>query len=97
MRLLDRLIKRDFWEGVASGAAVLTTTYGSPDKEAVLPQWSVWAQSAHASSAVVFSAEYIRMSLFAQAVFQFQAKDDKHLFGNTALAKPVSRVTDAPA
>ena len=87
MRLLDRLIKRDFWEGVASGAAVLTTTYGSPDKEAVLPQWSVWAQSAHASSAVVFSAEYIRMSLFAQAVFQFQAKDDKHLFGNTALAK----------
>ena len=49
MRLWDRLIKRDYWEGVASGAAILTTTYGSPDREAVLPQWSVWAQSAHAS------------------------------------------------
>jgi hypothetical protein len=87
VRLWDRLIKRDYWEGVASGAAILTTTYGSPDREAVLPQWSVWAQSAHASSAVVFAAMYVRMSLFSQAVLQFQAKDDKHLFGTTGLAK----------
>ena len=87
MRLWDRLIKRDYWEGVASGAAILTTTYGSPDREAVLPQWSVWAQNAHGSSAIVFAAMYVRMSLFAEAVFQFQAKDDKHLFGNTSLAK----------
>jgi len=87
VRLWDRLIKRDYWEGVASGAAILTTTYGSPDREAVLPQWSVWAQSAHASSAVVFAAMYVRMNLLSEATFQWQAKDDKHLFGNTDLAK----------
>src|SRR5215471_2195290 len=87
MRLWDRLIKRDYWEGISSGAAVLTTTYGGADREAVLPQWAVWAQSAHASSAVVFAAQYVRMALFSQAVFQFQAKDDKHLFGTKALAK----------
>ena len=88
MKVWDRLIKRDtgYWEGMASGAAVLTTTYGSPDREGILPQWSVWAQSANASSAVVFSALLIRMSLFSEMTFQFQAKDDKHLFGNTALA-----------
>src|SRR5215469_2589935 len=71
---------------MASGAAVLTTTYGSPDREAVLPQWAYWAQQANASSAVVFAAMYVRMKLFAEASFQFQAKDDKHLFGNTNLA-----------
>src|SRR5215468_712638 len=89
MRLIDRLIRRDtgYWEGMASGAAVLQTTYGGPDREAVLPQWAAWAQSANASSAVVFSALVIRMSLFSEVTFQFQAKDDKHLFGNTALLK----------
>jgi hypothetical protein len=89
VRLLDRLIHRDsgYWEGMASGAAVLTTSYGGPDREAVLPQWAAWAQSAHGSSAVVFAAQYVRMSLFAEAVLQYQAKDDKHLFGNTSLVK----------
>ena len=39
MRLLDRLIRRDgYWEGQASGAAVLTSSYSSADREAVLPQ-----------------------------------------------------------
>jgi hypothetical protein len=72
---------------LASGAAVLTSTYGGPDREAVLPQWAAWAQAANASSAVVFAALYVRMNLFAEAVLQYQAKDDKHLFGNTGLAK----------
>ena len=88
MRLLDRLIKRDagFWEGQASGAAVLTTTYGSPDREAVLPQLAGWAQQANGSDSPVFSAILVRMMLLAEAQFQFQAKDDKHLYGNTSLA-----------
>jgi hypothetical protein len=87
VRLWDRLIRRDsgYWEGMASGAAVLTTTYGSPDREAILPQWSKWAQTAHASSSVVFSAFLVRMSLLSEATFTLQAKDDKHLFGNTSL------------
>jgi phage portal protein BeeE len=45
-----------------------------------------WAQQAYASNGVVFAAISLRTALFSEAVFQFQAKDDKHLFGNTDLA-----------
>jgi hypothetical protein len=87
VRLIDRLIRRDgYWEGQASGAAVLTTSYGSPDREAVLPQLTAWAQQANASASPVFSAILVRMMLLAEAQFQLQAKDDKHLYGNTSLA-----------
>jgi hypothetical protein len=87
MRLVDRLIRRaGYWEGIASGAAVLTTSYGSPDREAVLPQVAGWAQDSNASSSVVFSAILYRMMLFAEAAFRLQAKDDKHLFGLPSLA-----------
>jgi portal protein len=86
VRLWDRLIRRDgYWEGLASGAAVMTTSYGSPDREAVLPQFTAWAQKAHASSSPVFAAFLIRMMLFSEARLCFQALDDKHLFGNTDL------------
>ena len=86
MRLLDRLIRRDgYWEGMASGAAILTTTYGSPDREAILPQVTAFAQMSNASSSPVFSAILVRMMLLAEARFSFQAKDDKHLYGNTSL------------
>jgi phage portal protein BeeE len=88
VRLLDRLIRRDgYWEGQASGAAVLTSSYASADREAVLPQLTAWAQNANASSAVVFGASLTRLALFCEARFQYQAKDDKHLFGNQTLAK----------
>jgi phage portal protein BeeE len=87
-RLWDRLIRRDagYWEGMASGAAVLTSTYGSPDREAILPALSGWAQNVHGSDSPVFSAILVRMMLLSEAQFQFQAKDDKHLYGNTSLA-----------
>src|ERR1700730_7372127 len=75
-----------YWEGTASGAAVLTSSYGSPDREAVLPQLAAWAAQAHGSSSPVFSAHLVRMALFSEVTFQFQAKDDKHLFGTTALS-----------
>jgi len=87
-RLWDRLIKRDgYWEGMASGAAVLTTSYASPDREPVLPQLAAYAQTANASNAVIFAAALARMALFSEARFQYQALDDHHLFGNTSLAK----------
>ena len=87
-RLWDRLIRRDgYWEGMASGASVLTTSYGSPDREPVLPQLAAFAQQANASSSPVFSAHLVRLALFSEARFQFQALDDRHLFGTTALAK----------
>jgi hypothetical protein len=88
MRLWDRLIRRDgYWEGQASGASVLTTSYASPDREPVLPQLAAYAQQAHSSNAIIFAAGLVRMALFSEATFQFQAKDDKHLFGTPALAK----------
>lgn len=89
MRLLDRLIRRDdgYWEGLASGAAVLTTSYGSPDREPVMPQLAAWAQRANASNAPVFAAILARMALFSSVALQWQAKDDKHLFGTTGLSK----------
>jgi hypothetical protein len=71
---------------MASGAAVLTTSYGSPDREAVLPQFTAWAQKAHASNSPVFAAFLIRMMLLAEARLCFQALDDKHLYGNTDLS-----------
>ena len=88
MRLLDRLVRRDagYWEGQASGAAVLTSSYGSPDREAVLPQLAGWAQQVNGSDSPVFSAILVRMMLLAEAQFQFQAKADKHLFGNETLS-----------
>lgn len=89
MRLWDRLSSRaGYWEGLASGAAVLTTSYSAtPDREEPPPQLNAYAQQANKSSTVVFAAELARMSLLSEATFQFQAKDDKHLFGTTALAK----------
>jgi phage portal protein BeeE len=88
-RLIDRLIRRygnTFWEGQASGASVLTTSYGGPDREPVLPQLAAYAQQANSSNAIIFAAILVRMSLFSEARFQYQALDDHHLFGNTSLA-----------
>ena len=89
MRLWDRLIHRDasYWEGMATGAAVLTTTYASSDREAVMPQMTAWAQNTYGNNAVIFGAILVRMALFCEARLTYQAKDDKHLFGNTSLAK----------
>jgi hypothetical protein len=87
LRLWDKLARRaGYWEGLASGAAVLTTSYGSPDREAILPQAASWAKDSYRSSSVVFSAILARMMLFSEATFQLQAKDDKHLFGLPSLS-----------
>lgn len=87
MRLVDRFARRaGYWEGLASGAAVLTTSYGSPDREAVLPQVASWAKQAYSQNSVVFAAILVRLLVFSQATFRLQALDDKHLFGNTSLS-----------
>ena len=88
MRLWDRLAHRaGYWEGMASGAAVLTTSYASPDREPVTPQLAAFAQQANSSSAIIFAALLVRMALFSEARPCFQAKDDKHLFGNETLRR----------
>lgn len=85
--LLDRLTRRaGYWDGLASGAAVFTQSYGSPDREQIIPQFTEWAKRAYTGNSVVFSAMLIRILLLSEAVFQFQANDDKHLFGNQSLS-----------
>lgn len=43
------------------------------------------ARQVMASNGVVFAVMAVRMALFAEARFQFQALDDGHLFGDTSL------------
>src|SRR5262249_8063189 len=68
-------------------AAILTTSYGSPDREAIMPSVAAWAQNEYGENGVVFAAILMRMLVFAQAKFRLQALDDKHLFGNTSLSQ----------
>jgi phage portal protein BeeE len=88
-RLIDRLIRRDdgYWEGLASGGAVLTTTYGAPDKEAILPQFASATREAYATNSVVFAAILARICLFSEATFKFRRASDKNLFSDARLGK----------
>jgi len=89
VRVGDRLLRRygdTFWEGQASGAAVLMSSYGSPDREAVVPQLALAASGAFTGSAVAFPAILQRIMLFSEARFQLQSVSDKKLFGNQSLA-----------
>src|SRR5215472_6352013 len=86
MRVWDRLTSRaGYWEGLASGAAVLTSTYGAPDREQVLPQFAAAAQNANASNGVAFAAILARIMLLSQVEFKFQRLRDKSLFGDQRL------------
>src|SRR5262249_39925606 len=91
VRLVGRMLRpRDlatrYWEGEASGAAILTTSYGSPDREALLPQLTDWAKRVYAGNGVVFAAILMRLLIFSEVTFKFQSADDKHLFGNPTLS-----------
>jgi phage portal protein BeeE len=73
----------DGWggQGEASGAAVITTSYGINGNEAILPSIVANAMQAYCGNAVVFGAILARMSLFAEATFAFQDMKDKSLHG----------------
>lgn len=92
MRLLDRVTGRGtgFWEGTASGASILTTTYGTPDKEAILPVFAEFCKEVYSDNAVVFGAILARLMLFSEAAFKFQRLNDRSLFGtNDAGGLPI--------
>jgi phage portal protein BeeE len=84
VRLIDQLVSRygsTFWEGEASPAAVLTTTYGSAGQEAILPQLASFTRGAYRDNGIVFGAILARLMLFSEATFAFQDRVDGHLFG----------------
>jgi phage portal protein BeeE len=80
VRLIDRL-RRRYWEGEASGAAVFMSTYGDPNNEAVIPQLAAYNRTAYKDNGIVFGAILARLSLFSEATFAFKDKTDGHLFG----------------
>jgi hypothetical protein len=67
--------------GPASGASILTTTYGSPGTEPILPQLMSSSLQAYAGNSIVFGAVLARLALFSEASFAFRDLTDKHLFG----------------
>jgi phage portal protein BeeE len=93
MRLIDRFrASRAYsdeilWsgKGPASGAAMLTTTYGSPGTEALLPQLMSATGQSYSDNSIVFGAILARLSLFSEAQFKWQRMADESLFGSPEL------------
>lgn len=89
-RLLDRLSARyrsqGYYEGLASGAAVLMTYGMDDDKEGPAQQLAEQCRQAYATNGVVAACILARMMLFSEAVFKFRSNVDKRLYGTTDLA-----------
>ena len=89
MRLLDRLTSRyrdqGYYEGMASGAAVLMT-YGVDSKREIPAQNLVAAATqAYETNGVVFACILARMMLLSEATFKFRNLTDKSLYGTEDL------------
>lgn len=89
MRLLDRLTDRyrqqGYFEGMASGAAVLMTFGSDSKREIVSTPLVAAAQQAYTTNGVVFAVILARMMLLSEAVFKMRSKVDKHLYGTEDL------------
>ena len=84
VRLLDRVLasrQQGYYEGMASGAAVLMT-FGADDKrEMSIQNLFAAAQQAYATNGVVFACVLVRMMLLSEATFKFRTLTDKKLYG----------------
>jgi phage portal protein BeeE len=89
MRLLDRVTARyraqGYYEGMASGAAVLMTYTNDPKKEPAVKPLVAAATQAYETNGVVFACTLVRMMMLAEAAFKFRSLVDKRLFGNPDL------------
>src|SRR6266498_246594 len=65
----------------SSTAVVLSTSYGSPDTEKILPTFQSYTEHAYAGNAVVFGVILSRISLFSEVEFAFQDRQTGKLFG----------------
>src|SRR5579862_5730780 len=90
MRLIDRLGDRyrdvqGYYEGLASGAAVLMT-YGTDDKrEKVATQLASACQQAYETNGVVFACMLARIMLLSEVTFKLRSLTTKKLYGNEDL------------
>jgi phage portal protein BeeE len=90
VRLVDRVLERyrtqGYYEGLASGAAVLTSYGSDSTREGALQQVVAAAQQAYSTNGVVFACVLTRMMLLSEARFQMQSLVDKGLYGTPDLA-----------
>ncbi len=88
-RLLDRVVERyraqGYYEGLASGAAVLTTFGTDNNREGAYQQVVAQAQQAYSTNGVVFACILTRMMVLAEARFQMQSLVDKGTYGTPDL------------
>ena len=89
MRLLDRLGDRyrqsGFWEGMATGATVITGYGADPKREKPVTTLIAQAQQAYETNGVVWACILVRQMLLSEATFKFRRLDDKKLYGNEDL------------
>lgn len=88
MRLADRVVARwshRYWEGEASGAAVVLSYGPDPKREPAAAGMVMQAQQAYQANGVVFACILARMMLLSEAVFKFRTKTDKSLYGTEDL------------
>jgi len=89
MRLIDRLTDRyrasGYWEGMASGAAVLMTSGGDDRREGPVQTLVSNAQQAYETNGIAFAVILVRMMLLSEATFKFRNKDTKKLYGTQDL------------
>ena len=87
MRIVDRYRTMGYWEGMASGASVLTTypTGMTSKREPATQNIVAAATQAYETNGVVFACTLVRMMMLAEASFKFRSLRDKHLFGSPDL------------
>ncbi len=89
MRLIDRFTERfraqGYYEGLASGAAVLMTFGSDSKREGAAQNLIAAAQQAYATNGIVWAVITARMMLMSEATFKFRSLVDKRLFGNEDL------------
>ena len=89
MRLLDRVTDRyrqtGYYEGMASGAAVLYSYNSDPKREKPVTNLVAQAQQAYETNGIVWACILTRMMLLSEATFKFRSKVDKRLYGSEDL------------
>lgn len=91
------VLTRDWWANAPvrerystlnpSGASYyISTLYGRPDAEKILPTWLGYVQTGYQTNTIVFAAVGARLALFSEATLRFRNLTDKHLFGGPELS-----------
>jgi phage portal protein BeeE len=85
VRLIDRLTDRyrqsGYYEGMASGAAVLYTYGTDPKREQPSANLVAQAQQAYETNGIVWACILTRMMLLSEATFKLREKATKKLYG----------------